>query len=92
MTRFETTGDGIKTTSTKVSDIEGVLVEEVLSEPEQEKPVSQTDVVIEEVLETEGRLTLTDIHIILIPLHIQHAKSNKTFCELAKLENISIAI
>lgn len=63
MTRFETTGDGIKSTSTKVSEVGGVLVEEVLSETEQEKPVTQTDVVIEEVLESEGKLMLADIHI-----------------------------
>lgn len=55
VTRFETTSDGIKTTNTKVSDIEGVLVEEVLSEPEQEKPNVHTDVVIEEVDELEGK-------------------------------------
>lgn len=62
MTKFETTADGIKSTSTKVSDVEGVLVEEFLSESEQEKLVTQTDVVIEEVLETEGKLMFSDIH------------------------------
>lgn len=66
VTRFETTADGIKSTNTKVSDVEGVLVEEVLSEPEQEKPATQTDVVIEEVLETEGKLMLADI-LIFVP-------------------------
>lgn len=55
MTRFESTSDGIKSTSTKVSDVDGVLVEEVLSEPEQEKPTEQTDVVIEEVYEPDGK-------------------------------------
>lgn len=54
MTRFESSPDGPKSTSTKITDIEGVLVEEVLSEPEQEQQTQQHDVFIEEVLETEG--------------------------------------
>lgn len=51
MTRFESSDDGIKSTTSKIADIDGVLVEEVLSEPEQENVKLQGDVVIEEVRE-----------------------------------------
>lgn len=53
VTRFETSADGIKSTTSKIADVEGVLIEEVLSEPEQEKESRQGDVVIEEVQEGE---------------------------------------
>lgn len=55
MTRFESSPDGIKSTTSKIADVEGVLIEEVLSEPEQEKELPQGDVIIEEVQETEGK-------------------------------------
>ncbi|XP_031619547.1 titin-like isoform X4 [Contarinia nasturtii] len=53
VTRFESSADGIKSTTSKIADVEGVLIEEVLSEPEQEKVVQQGDVFIEEVRDTE---------------------------------------
>lgn len=53
MTRFESSDDGIKSTTSKIADVEGVLIEEVLSEPEREKEVPQSDVTIEEVREGE---------------------------------------
>lgn len=55
MTRFESSEDGIKSTTSKIDDIEGVLVEEVLSEPEREKEIPHGDVTIEEVPE-EGEI------------------------------------
>lgn len=55
VTRFESSSDGIKSTTSKIADVEGVLIEEVLSEPEQEKESPQGDVTIEEVKETEGK-------------------------------------
>lgn len=58
VTRFESSPDGIKTTNTKIVDLDGVLVEEVLSEPEQEKPIEQGDVLIEEVVEPIGKHNL----------------------------------
>lgn len=58
VTRFESSPDGIKSTTSKIADVEGVLIEEVLSEPEQEKETPQSDVVIEEITETEGKTTL----------------------------------
>lgn len=52
MTRFESSEDGIKSTTSKIADVEGVLIEEVLSEPEQqEKGLPQGDVTIEEIRE-----------------------------------------
>lgn len=53
MTRFESSPDGIKSTTSKIADVEGVLIEEVLSEPEQEKKSTQQDVVIEEIQDGE---------------------------------------
>lgn len=60
VTRFETSTDGIKTTTSKIADVEGVLIEEVLSETEQdkEKETPQGDVTIEEVKEIEGKIKL----------------------------------
>lgn len=55
MTRFESSEDGIKSTTSKIADVEGVLIEEVLSEPEQEKGIPHGDVTIEEVRE-EGEI------------------------------------
>lgn len=55
MTRFESSADGIKSTTSKIADVEGVLIEEVLSEPELEKESPQGDVTIEEIKETEGK-------------------------------------
>lgn len=51
VTRFESSSDGIKSTTSKIADVEGVLIEEVLSEPEQEKESAPQDVTIEEVFE-----------------------------------------
>lgn len=51
MTRFESSEDGIKSTTSKIADVEGVLIEEVLSEPEQERGKPLGDVTIEEVRE-----------------------------------------
>lgn len=48
VTRFASSEDGIKSTTSKIADVEGVLIEEVLSEPEQEKGLPQGDVTIEE--------------------------------------------
>lgn len=53
VTRFESSPDGIKSTTSKIADVEGVLIEEVLSEPEQEKERHHGEVVIEEVQEGE---------------------------------------
>lgn len=55
VTRFESSEDGIKSTTSKIDDIEGVLVEEVLSEPEREKDKPHGDVTIEEIPE-EGEI------------------------------------
>lgn len=57
VTRFEASPDGPKATSTKVTDVQGVLVEEVLSEPEQEESSvpDTSEVTIEEVIDTEGK-------------------------------------
>lgn len=55
VTRFESSSDGIKSTTSKIADVGGVLIEEVLSEPEQEKDSPQGDVVIEEITEYEGK-------------------------------------
>lgn len=50
VTTFETSADGkIKSKSTKVTDNEGVLIEEVLSEPEETVNKGDADVFIEEV-------------------------------------------
>lgn len=57
VTRFESSPDGIKSTTSKIADVEGVLIEEVLSETEQEKETPQGDVIIEEIKETEGKNT-----------------------------------
>lgn len=64
VTRFESSADGIKSTTSKIADVEGVLIEEVLSEPEQEKETPQSDVVIEEVKETEGKIILYHLWLI----------------------------
>lgn len=57
MTRFETSADGPKATSTKITDVQGVLVEEVLSDTEQEDSTQPdtSEVTIEEVIDTEGK-------------------------------------
>lgn len=61
VTRFETSDDGIKSTTSKIADVDGVLIEEVLSEPEQEKEKPQGDVVIEEVQEEGENLIFHNI-------------------------------
>lgn len=59
VTRFESSSDGIKSTTSKIADVEGVLIEEVLSEPEQEKEAPQFDVTIEEVKDIDdGEISL----------------------------------
>lgn len=62
MTRFESSEDGIKSTTSKIADVEGVLIEEVLSEPEREKETPKGDVTIEEVRE-EGEIFLQSMYI-----------------------------
>lgn len=58
VTTFESGPDGIKSTSRKVTQSENVIVEEVLSEPEQEKEAVSGNVVIEEIQdEEEGKST-----------------------------------
>lgn len=64
VTRFESSDDGIKSTTSKIADVDGVLVEEVLSEPEQEKEKPQGDVVIEEVRE-EGESNFSLVIVII---------------------------
>lgn len=56
VTTFETSSDGnIKSKSTKITDNEGVMIEEVLSEPEETVKKDDADVFIEEVKdEVEG--------------------------------------
>lgn len=83
VTRFEASPDGPKATSTKVTDVQGVLVEEVLSEPElEESTVPDTsEVTIEEVIDTEGKLYCTignEIHAIIDKYQPQN-NFNKTF-------------
>lgn len=51
VTRFESSDDGIKSTTSKIADVDGVLIEEVLSETEQEQVKLHGDVIIEEVRE-----------------------------------------
>lgn len=52
ITTFATSADGnIKSKSTKITDNEGVLIEEVLSEPEESVVKGDADVLIEEVKE-----------------------------------------
>lgn len=58
VTRFESSSDGIKSTTSKIADVEGVLIEEVLSEPEHEKETPQFDVTIEEVKDIDGEISL----------------------------------
>lgn len=60
VTRFESSADGIKSTTSKIADVEGVLIEEVLSEPEQEQVSPQRDVIIEEVID-EGEQFVENI-------------------------------
>lgn len=67
MTRFESSADGIKSTTSKIADVEGVLIEEVLSEPEQEKESPRIDdVTIEEVKDTDGEIFLPIIILLCI--------------------------
>lgn len=80
MTRFESSEDGIKSTTSKIADIEGVLVEEVLSEPEQEKKTPQTDVVIEEVPE-DGKI-----------FFFSHIFSDQLQCEIISREKKNFCI
>lgn len=70
VTRFESSEDGIKSTTSKIDDIEGVLVEEVLSEPEREKELPHGDVTIEEIPE-EGELYYSPniVHILAYLCH-----------------------
>lgn len=49
VTTFESGPDGIKSTSRKFTQSDNVVVEEVLSEPEQEKEAVVSNVEIEEV-------------------------------------------
>lgn len=55
VTTFESSPGGIKSTSRRVTQSDNVVVEEVLSEPEQEKEAVVSNVLIEEVDDnTEG--------------------------------------
>lgn len=77
MTRFETSPDGIKSTTSKIADVEGVLIEEVLSEPEQEAEIRKGDVVIEEVREDGEKY----FSVILFNLNFFNARVyNKNSC------------
>lgn len=59
ITTFSSSEDGIKSTSRKLTQSENVVVEEVLSEPEQEKEAIVSNVEIEEVDDdVEGKLFL----------------------------------
>lgn len=78
ITRFESSDDGIKSTTSKIADVDGVLVEEVLSEPEQEREKPQGDVVIEEVRD-EGE-TNPSVVIVLIKFKMYfNARLQQTF-------------
>lgn len=58
ITTFSSSDDGIKSTSRKVTQSENVVVEEVLSEPEQEKEQIVSNVQIEEVTDdAEGNFS-----------------------------------
>lgn len=62
ITTFESSADGIKSTSKKVTQSENVVVEEVLSEPEQEKEANTSNVEIEEVEDDEGKFYTLHIY------------------------------
>lgn len=85
VTRFESSDDGIKSTTSKIADVDGVLIEEVLSEPEQEIEKPQGDVVIEEVHE-EGKSIISIVFYMNFNL-FQMPENNKILIPSQYLEN-----